>query len=116
MNDTRHNTGPGETEEKLLTAVLWLNSKALGLVCGMMCGLAIFVATNWLLIKGGHVTPEGLYVVGPNLQLLSQIFPGYRVSFVGSLIGGTYGFLVGALGGTLLAWIYNSIVYFRSKQ
>lgn len=76
-------------------------------------GLAIFIATNWLVIKGG-LTPNGEYVVVPHLQLLSQFFIGYRVSFLGSIIGFAYGFAVGPLGGALIGWIYNKIVDFRN--
>ena len=79
-----------------------------------MFGLAIFIATNWLVIKGGHITPSGEYVVGPNLELLSQFFIGYRVSFLGSIIGSAYGLAVGTLGGALIGWIYNKIVDFRN--
>ena len=40
-------------EQKLFTGTLWLNTKALGLVFGLLCGLVMFIATNWLVIKGG---------------------------------------------------------------
>ncbi len=102
-------------EEKLFKAVLRLNAKVIGLVLGILFGLFIFVATNWLILKGGHLTSEGEYVVGPHLQLLSQFFIGYRVSFVGSLIGFAYGFAIGTLSGALLGWIYNVIVDFRNR-
>jgi hypothetical protein len=52
--------------------------------------------------------------VGPHLQLLNQYFFGYRVSFVGSLIGFAYGFALGTFAGALLAWIYNKVVAFRN--
>jgi len=102
-------------EEKLFNAILLLNVKVLGLVLGILMGLAIFVATNWLVIKGGHITPDGEYVVGPHLQLLSQFFIGYRVSFLGSIIGFAYGFAVGTLSGALIGWIYNKIVDLRNS-
>ena len=109
MNDTRTLEG-----EKLFSGILRFNAKILGLVLGLLLGLAIFIATNWLLIKGGHVTETGEYLVGPNLQLLSQYFPGYRVSFLGSFIGFAYGFAVGTLGGAMVGWIYNRIVALRN--
>ena|SRR3990172_9993040 len=102
------------TEEKLFRAVVLLNSKMLGLILGLLFGLAIFIATNWLLLKGGHRTPSGAYVVGPHLQLLSQFFLGYRVSFLGSIIGFLYGFAVGTLAGATIGWVYNKIADFRS--
>ena len=93
-------------EEKLFSGTIWLNAKALGLVLGLLGGLAIFIATNWLVLKGGKP-------VGPHLQLLSQYFIGYKVSFLGSFIGFAYGFAVGTLSGTLIGWIYNKIAAFR---
>lgn len=94
-------------EDKLFTGVLWLNAKVVGLVLGILLALAIFVATNWLVIKGGAR-------VGPHLQLLSQYFIGYRVTFVGSLIGAAYGFALGTLCGAMIGWIYNKIAAFRN--
>jgi len=93
-------------EDKLFSGVMWLNIKAVGLVLGLLFGLIIFCATNWLVIKGGDR-------VGPHLILLSQYFIGYRVTFLGSFIGFAYGFALGTLSGALLGWIYNKIIAFR---
>ncbi len=101
-------------DEKLFKGALLFNAKTLGLVFGLLFGLVIFIATNWLVIKGGHINASGAYVVGPHLQLLSQIFLGYRVSFLGSIIGFGYGFALGTLTGALFAGIYNKIVEFRN--
>ena len=95
-------------EKKLFSDILWLNAKVLGLALGLLCGLAIFIATNWLVLKGGKP-------IGPHLQLLSQYFIGYRVSFLGSLIGFAYGFAVGTLSGALIGWIYNKIVALKKS-
>ncbi len=102
-------------EEKLLRGIFRLNAKILGLVLGILMGLVIFIGTNWLLIKGGHITQSGEYVVGPHLQLLSQFFIGYRVSFLGSIVGFFYGFALGTLCGAAIGWIYNKIVDFRTR-
>ncbi len=99
-------------EEKLLSVVVVLNAKMLGLILGILFGLAIFIATNWLVIKG-HIAPDTSYKTGQHLQLLSQFFIGYRVSFLGSIIGFLYGFAVGTLSGALIGWIYNRIVDLR---
>jgi uncharacterized membrane protein required for colicin V production len=101
-------------EERLFSGILRLNAKILGLILGLLMGLAIFIATNWLLIKGGHLSPSGEYMVGPHLQLLNQFFIGYRVSFLGSIIGFFYGFATGTLAGATIAYIYNKIVEFRN--
>ncbi len=104
-----------QNNEKLLRGILRLNAKILGLVLGILMGLMIFIGTNWLLIKGGQMTRSGEYVVGPHLQLLSQFFIGYRVSFLGSIIGFLYGFALGTLCGAAIGWIYNKIVDFRTR-
>jgi hypothetical protein len=96
-------------EERLFRGILMLDAKVLGLSSGLICGLIIFIATNWLVVKGGRV-------VGPNLRLLGQYFPGYRVTFMGSLIGFAYSFIVGYLCGFLVAWIYNRIALFRNRK
>jgi len=101
-------------EETLLRGVLRLNGKILGLVLGILLGLAIFIGTNWLLIKE-TITPGEKHVVGPHLQLLSQFLLGYRVSFLGSIIGFFYGFALGTRCGTAIGWIYNMIVDLKSK-
>lgn len=94
-------------EEQLLThAVLRLNGSILGMVSGIVFGLMIFVATNWLVIKGG-------YNVGTHLNLLGQFFIGYSVTFFGSFIGALYGFVTGFIGGFLIAWIYNRIIILK---
>ena len=97
---------PPPPEEKLFSGVLLLNAKVVGLALGVIFSLGIFLATNWLIIKGGSR-------VGPHLILLSQYFIGYRVTFLGSLIGAVYGFALGTIVGSLLGWIYNRIVAFR---
>ena len=93
-------------ENKLFSGILRLNARILGLVLGILLGLAIFIMTNWLVIKGGDP-------VGPHLGLLRQFFIGYNVSFLGSIIGFAYGFAVGTFSGTMIGWIYNRIVDFR---
>ncbi len=100
-------------EEKLYKAVMILNTKMLGLTLGIAAGVVIFIATNWLVLKGGYIGPGGQYIVGPHLQLLSQFFIGYRVSFLGSIIGFFYGFAFGTIFGTLIGWIYNKVVELR---
>jgi hypothetical protein len=96
-------------EDIVLARMIRLNAKVQGVVTGLVVGLAIFVATNWLIFKGGAV-------VGPNLVLLSQFFIGYRVTFVGSLIGFVYGFAGGFVIGFLVASLYNWLVESKERQ
>ena len=74
-----------------------------GLALGVVAALGLFVATAWLVIKGGPV-------VGPRLGLLSVYLPGYSVTWPGAFIGGAYMFLLGYGAGRVVATIYNRIV------
>jgi hypothetical protein len=102
-----------DIEHILLARLLRLNATVQGLVAGTIAGLAVFLATNWLLIKGPQVDHQGEPIVGPHLSLLSQYFIGYQVTFLGSLIGLFYGFALGFAGGYFVAWMYNRIVDLR---
>lgn len=96
-------------ENVVLTRVMRLNANINGLVTGVILALGIFVATNWLVLKGGDV-------VGPHLGLLGQFFIGYEVSFGGSLIGFAYGFATGFLVGCLVARLYNWVADVRENR
>ncbi len=96
-------------EERVLTRVLQLDSKVCGIVTGLLCGVGLFLATNWLVLKGG-------VEVGEHLSLLSQYFPGYRVTFGGSLIGFAYAFISGFVGGYSVARIYTWIASLRDHR
>jgi hypothetical protein len=90
-----------ESEEVLIQkAVVLLNAKLLGIVIGILMGTGLFLATNFLVLKGG---PN----VGAHLSLLSVFFPGYRVTFFGSIIGFCYAFAVGFISGVILGAVYN---------
>ncbi|MEC4888457.1 MAG: hypothetical protein RI101_00215 [Nitrospira sp.] len=103
-------------DEKLFNAILRINSKMFGLVLGLLAGSTIFIATNWLVLKGGQISEGGHVLIGPHLQLLSQFFLGYSVSFVGSLIGFAYGFACGTLAGAAIGSIYNKLVQYRNPK
>ncbi len=90
-------------EEKALEkAVVRLNAKLTGIVVGFLAGLGLFLATMILVLKGG---PN----VGEHLGLLSQFFPGYSVTFLGSFVGFFYAFVVGFVIGSVLGAVYNKV-------
>ena len=101
--------GAWREEELIRRAVVRLNGNVLGFVMGTVLALAVFVATNWLVLKGGEV-------VGPHMQLLDQFYWGYSVTFVGSIIGAAYSFVSGYVAGLLIGWIYNAVVFLRSRS
>ena len=98
-----------DLEKVVLTRLLRLNATVQGAVTGIIAGLALFIATNWLILGGGDV-------VGPHLSLLSQFFIGYRVTFVGSLIGFAYAFVAGFVIGYGVARVYNQVVDLREHS
>ena len=89
-------------EELIQRGVVRLNAKLLGTVLGILMGGGLFLATIILVIKGG---PN----VGLHLGLLAQFFPGYEVTYIGSLIGFVYGFVVGFAIGALFGSVYNKV-------
>jgi hypothetical protein len=93
-------------EQVVMTRLLRVSAVVQGIVTGLILGLGIFVATIWLVLKGGPV-------VGPHLALLGQYFIGYRVTVLGSLIGFGYGFVVGFVLGCGVAWLYNLLLAWR---
>jgi hypothetical protein len=71
---------------------------------GVAGGLGLLLATLILVLKGGEV-------VGPNLTLLAQYFPGYTVTTNGSVLGLLYGFITGFIGGWSMAFLRNTTVF-----
>jgi len=100
-------------DDKIIGDVFRLNAGIMGIALGILFGLAIFIATNWLVIMG-HIEPSDDSETGLHLKLLGVFFIGYRVSFFGSFVGFVYGFILGTLSGSLIAWIYNKFVDFRN--
>lgn len=76
-----------------------LNKTALGVSLGIIWGVTVFLATVWVMVRGG----------GQHVQLLGQFYIGYRISGVGAVVGLVYGFVDGFIGGWLIAWIYNLV-------
>lgn len=105
-----------DLEEVVVTRLLRLNASLQGIVSGIALGMIIFLATNWLVLKGGPIGPEGEPVIGPHLSLLSHFFIGYRVTFVGSLIGFIYGSICGFCIGYFVARVYNWILEMRQTR
>jgi hypothetical protein len=94
--------------EQISRKVAIIQAKVLAFVMAVICGLAVFIMTAWLIIKNG---PN----VGAHLQLLGQYFIGYTVSWPGCFVGMFYGVLVGGLIGWLIGIIYNRIVGIRLR-
>jgi protoporphyrinogen oxidase len=91
-------------EEALVQVFAKVDRMALGLSVGTIGAVLLFAMTVALVLKGGPV-------VGPNLQLLNQFFPGYTVTNWGSVVGLGYGFAAGFLVGWCTAFFRNLSVF-----
>jgi ABC-type uncharacterized transport system permease subunit len=99
MSDDRYATELKELQRAIARLRAWV----VAIVCGGLGGSVVFIATAWLLLRGGKV-------VGPHLALLGIYFPGYTVTWPGAFLGFFYGALIGAIAGWLVTWLYNKIV------
>ena len=97
-----------KAKEEISRAVIKIQGGVLAVVCGLIGGLGLFFMTVWLLLKGG---PQ----VGSHLQLLSNYFVGYSVTWPGSFVGLFYGALTGGVLGWSIGMVYNKIVGIRLK-
>lgn len=91
------------SDKVIIEAFAKLDKTALGFAVGTLCGLTVFTATIFLVLKGGNV-------VGPTLALLGQFFVGYTVTFAGAFIGLAYGLVLGFILGWLLGFFRNSLM------
>lgn len=92
-----------DTRQEVSTIHVRLSPRSWGFTIGVLIALGLFVTTNVLVLLGGNV-------VGPMLRRLDVYFPGYEVSFIGSLIGGTYMLALGWIIGQCVAFVYNRAV------
>jgi protoporphyrinogen oxidase len=94
------NADPDYQEEiRLETALERVFAKldrfAFGVAVGAVAAAILSLASVFLMVKGGPV-------VGPNLRLLAQYFPGYDASPRGAILG----LLYGLLGGFAVGWTF----------
>ena len=100
----------GATEHQMISAAIArLRAGIMAIVCALLAGSGLLIATAWLVIRGG---PN----VGQHLSLLRNYLPGYSVSWAGALLGFAYGALLGGAVGWLIAWIYTRIVNLRHPR
>jgi len=95
----------GEKDE-VSQAIARVQADVLALVFSVVGGVGLWAMTVWLVLKGGPHT-------GEHLQLLSNYFVGYSVTWTGSLVGFLYGALTGGVVGWTIGRIYNGVVNLR---
>ena len=98
---------PRQTDE-ISHTLARIKADALALVCALIGGVGLFAMTAWLVIKDG---PQA----GQHLQLLSNYFVGYSVTWPGALVGLGYGAITGGVAGWIIGRMYNGIVNARQR-
>jgi len=89
-----------EKDGTVETYIQHLNGRVWGLAFGLLSGMALFVATVVLVLKGGDD-------VGTHLGLLGNFFPFYDVTWFGAFLGFIYAFFVGYITGRAVCIFYN---------
>ena len=92
-----------ELPKSLLLAFAPIHKTALGVAVGAVVGGLLFLMTLLVAQKGGY--PQ------PNLWLLAQFLPGYRLTAQGAFMGLAWGFAVGFLLGWGIAFCRNVVVW-----
>ena len=105
MNDASKKNGRTEEWRAINAAIARMRASIMAVVFGLTGGAGLFLATIWLVIQG----PEPGQPVGGTLRLLNHYFPGYEVTWAGSLLGFLYGALTGGVLGWGVAMVYNLI-------
>ena len=77
-----------------------LDVKAFALTCAVVWSLGLLLLTWWIMAFNGPST---------NPTWIGQIYRGYNLTFVGSLIGAVWAFFDGIVGGAIFAWLYDFI-------
>jgi hypothetical protein len=75
-----------------------MDKMAFGLAGGILWGACMLLTT---LVSAANGYGAGL------LNAMASIYPGYAVTYVGSLVGMVYGFVDAFVGCYLFAWLYN---------
>jgi hypothetical protein len=75
-----------------------LNVKAFAIACGLIWGLGLFALTWWIIAFDG---------ASGERTIIGQVYRGYSISPVGSLIGLVWATPDGFVGGAIFAWLYN---------
>ncbi len=75
-----------------------INVFAFALAFGIWWAFGLFIATWWIILTGGSAD---------SLATVRELYIGYSVTPVGSLVGLAEGFVCGTISGAILAWLYN---------
>ncbi len=77
-----------------------LNLRAFALSSGILWGVGLFVITWWKIIFGG---------ASGNPTFVGNIFLGFSISPLGSVLGLIWAFIAGMICGAVFAFLYNKL-------
>lgn len=92
------------TSSTVQVSLMRLNARAWGISTGMLLGGGLFLATVFLVIRGGPT-------VGQHLAMLRVFFPGYSVTWLGAFVGFIYAFVLGYGLGRIIGSVYNRLAF-----
>lgn len=92
------------TSSTVQASLMRLNARAWGISTGLLFGGGLFLATVFLVIRGGPT-------VGRHLSMLRVFFPGYSVTWLGAFVGFVYAFVIGYGLGRIIGSVYNRIAF-----
>jgi hypothetical protein len=75
-----------------------LNVGAFALTCGLLWGFGVFFLAWWIMMFEGATG---------QVPFLGQLYRGFNISPLGSVIGLVWAFFDGLVGGAIFAWLYN---------
>ena len=80
-----------------------LDVKAMALTVGLVWGAAMLLAGVAYVISGGYAEAF--------LDVMASVYPGYHATsnFGDVIVGTMYGLVDGAVGGAVIAWLYNRL-------
>lgn len=99
---TRDTTSDSLERALVTAAIARLRARVMAVIFGTISATGLFLATVWLVIRGGEQ-------VGPHLGLLGNYFPGYTVTVPGAFIGALYAAALGGAVGWTIAYLYNTV-------
>ena len=82
----------------------YLSPKALALSLGVFWGAYVFLLGIILTVAPNA---KFFWVSNEFLGILASLYPGYEATWIGSFIGLVWGFICGAVGGAIIAWLHN---------
>jgi hypothetical protein len=76
------------------------NVKAFAFACALIWGFGLFAMTWWIIAFQGQTHQA---------TVIGELYRGYNVSAIGSVIGLAWAFADGLVGGAIFAWLYNAL-------